>query len=405
MKKVLKSISKKIESIQEIRKQYVSARNKPKRLKKIKIPKRQIPESELYISNSTIVRILAWIIVFWLLVQGFFIVQNVIIFALIALFISLGMSPIIDGFERFKIPRPLAIILIYLVFISMIAVVFVGIIPIMAEQLGDIALTIRQFLQNYQTNPYPWLEKFSAYVPLNFAEIEEFITGNIGQISENLQSVAGSTLSVVKEIFNGVLNFIFALVLIFFILMEKESIGNFIIHLLPSRAHEYMEQKSQSVQEKIAQWIRGQAILMFSVGLVTYFGLKVFEYWFGMPYALTIAVITGVMGLFPYIGVLLSGALALLVSLNLGIWYAPLAIIGLIFLTQFLEGNVLSPMIMGKVVGLSPVVVILSLALMGTLGNHFGGVPLSIVCMIISIPVAASLSIFIEEYVNRDDKS
>lgn len=403
MKKVLKSLTKNLENIQELRKQYASTRSKPKKLKKKKPVEKKLPESELYISNSTIARVLAWIIVFWLLVQGFFIVQNVVIFAMIALFISLGMSPIIDGFERFKFPRPFAIILIYLVFISMIAVVFVGIIPIMAEQLGDIALNIRQFLQNYETTQYPWIERVNEYFQFDLTEIEQFITGNIGQISENLQSVAGSTLSVVKDIFNGILNFIFALVLIFFILMEKESIGHFIIHLLPSRAHEYMEQKSHNIQEKISQWIRGQAILMFSVGLVTYFGLKIFEYWFGMPYALTIAIITGVMGLFPYIGVLLSGALALLVSLNLGVWYAPVAIICLIFITQFLEGNVLSPMIMGKVVGLSPVVVILSLAIMGTLGNHFGGVPLSIVCMIISIPVAASLSIFIEEYVQRDD--
>lgn len=403
MKKILKNLSKNLEHIKELRQQYATSRHKPKILKKKKREDKTNPQSEISISNATIVRILAWIIVFWLLVQGFFIVQNVIIFATIALFISLGMSPVIDGFERFKVPRPLAILLIYLVFISMIAVVFVGIIPIMAEQLGDIALNIRQFLQNYETSKYPWAEALNTYIQLDLNEIEKFITGNIRQIAENLQSVAGSTLNVVKDIFNGVLNFIFALVLIFFILMEKESIGHFIIHLLPASAHDYMEQKSHNIQEKISQWIRGQAILMIAVGLVTYFGLKIFEYWFGMPYALTIAVITGVMGLFPYIGVLLSGALALLVSLNLGVWYAPVAIVGLIFLTQFLEGNVLSPMIMGKVVGLSPVVVILSLALMGTLGNHFGGVPLSIICMIISIPVAASLSIFIEEYVHRDD--
>ena len=400
MKKVVENINEKLSNIQKIREQYVKSRYRTKPKKKKKTTKKN--PSEIEISNSTIARILLWIIIFWLLVQGFFIVQNVVIFTLISLFVALGMSPIIDGFEKFKIVRPLAIILIYLVFIGMIAVVFVGIIPIMAEQLGDIALNAREFLQNYDAKSYPWLEKASNYLKFDLSEIEEFISGNIGQISENLQNVAGSTIGVVKEIFNGVLNFIFGLVLIFFILMEKEAIGHFLLHLMPVDIHEYMEDKSHSVQRKIAQWIRGQAILMFLVGLVMYFGLKIFEYWFGMPYALTIAIICGVMGLFPYIGVLLSGALALLVSLNLGIWYAPIAVLGLIGLTQFLEGNVLSPLIMGKVVGLSPVVVILSLAIMGTLGNHFGGVPLAIVCMILSIPVAASLSIFIEEYVHRD---
>lgn len=403
MKNIIDSLSKNIEKINEIRGKYHKSRS-PKKLS----PKKRGPSrskiSEIELSNTTIVKTLFWIVAFFLIIQSFAILQNIVIITGIALFIALGLGPIIDSIEKWHIPRPIAIILLYVVFLGTIGVLFVGIIPIMAEQLGDIALNSRQFLANIDTKEIPLLSRFIDTSQLNSTEIQEFVSQNLGHISQNLQSVAGSTLEVVKDIFNGVFNFIFALVLIFFILLEKEQIGHFLLQILPDHAHDYMSEKSHVIQDKIAKWVRGQALLMLGVGILMYVGLKILEFWFGMPYALTIAVICGTMGLFPYIGVSLSGLLAVLVSLNLGVWYAPLAVIALIALVQFIEGNVLSPLIMEKVVGLSPVVVILSLAIMGTLGNHFGGVPLAIVSMILSIPVAASLAIFIEEYANRDHK-
>jgi len=150
-------------------------------------------------------------------------------------------------------------------------------------------------------------------------------------------------------------------------------------------------------------WVRGQVILMLSVGLGMYGGMKILEYIFGVQYAATIGLLAGFMELFPYIGVLVTGILACLIAINIS-WMALIGVFILIVLVQFLEGNVLVPIVMEKATGLPSVVVMLALTVAGVVGNAFGGPALAIICMILAIPVTASVSIFIEEYIKREDQ-
>jgi len=151
----------------------------------------------------------------------------------------------------------------------------------------------------------------------------------------------------------------------------------------------------------MAEWFKGQFILMVCMGSFMYVGMKIFEYFFGMKYAFTIGLLAGVMELFPYIGVLLTGLLCLVVAINIS-WILAIAVLVWIGLAQFLEGNFLVPVVMEKVVGLSSVVVMLAVSTGGILGAAFGGVPLAILGMIFAVPVSASVAIFVEEYVKRE---
>jgi predicted PurR-regulated permease PerM len=326
----------------------------------------------------------------------FFQLQTIATITFICLFLTLGLSPLVSAIERHRIPRPLAILFIYIIFLGMLALLFYTVVPILGDQLLSISDDLRSFFSTEATQG-SWVHDLLSRFRFDTNLAQKFLSENLSQISQNLQSVAGSTFVIVSGIFQGVFNFIFALVVLFFLLMEREQIGHFILALFPERDRAYIQEKTIRVQSKVSDWFRGQLILMVAIGLAMYIGMKVLEFFFGMQYAATIGMLAGFMELFPYVGVIITGILSGLVALNIS-WGLFLAVMGWIALIQFLEGNLLVPLVMERVTGLPSAVVILALAIGGVLGSALGGVPMAILGMILSIPMAASIAIFVSEY-------
>lgn len=402
MKSLIRKATRKLEELNAVRK-----RNKKKESKNLNIKgfireNKEIQKVEVDIPTSVIIKILIVLGISLTLKNLIVELQSIVIISGISFFLCLGVSPIVKKIESYHVPRPLAILLLYILFFGVLAILFVSIIPILAEQLLNIADDVTDFLSNGNIN-LPFVQTIFDRLEFDPAEIQTFISENLAGISNNLKGIAGSTFGILSGIFQGVFNLIFALVLIFFILLEREQIANFTLMLFPLKNRSYITEKFTSIQDKLSEWFRGQFILMISVGSFMYVGMKIFEWLFDMKYAATLGLVAGIMELFPYIGVLITGILSILIAINIS-WILVIAVIIWIAVTQFLEGNILVPMVMEKVVGLSSVVTILALSAGGILGNVLGGVPLSILFMILSIPIAASVAIFVEEYIKRDEK-
>lgn len=404
MKSILKQLSGKIQEINEVRKEYNKRKKKTPKIKAPRVTASKSQKVELEIKAFTVIKILLIIWLFWLLQNILLELKSIVIISAISFFMAMGLSPIVSKFENYHIPRPLAILIIYVLFFGVLGLIFVKIIPILAEQLIDIAYDLRQFIANNNgvEAKFPIIQKLSETLQFNPVEVQQFISQNLTSISTNLQSIAGSTFGILSQVFSGVFNFIFALVLTFFILLEREAIAHFILHLFPARQREYIQTRFGSVQHKLSEWVRGQFVLMISMGSFIYVGMKILEYTMDMKYAATLGLLAGIMELFPFIGVLITGILGVLIAANIS-WPLVIAVIALIALSQFLEGNVLVPMVMEKVVGLSAVVTILAVATGGILGASLGGAPLAILGMIFSVPIAASIGIFVEEYAHRSE--
>ncbi len=402
MKGLINKLSSKIRELNNIRKEY----NK-KELNKILINKKVEAKTdisqkmEIEVSTKTLVKIILVFSLFLALKNIFIELQTIIVISAISFFMAMAIAPIVRKIEKYHIPRPLAILLIYIIFFGVLGVLFVGIIPILAEQLLDIAYDLKEFISNDGTTQIAWLDTILSKLQFDTLEIQRFLSKNLASISNNLQNIAGSTFSILSNVFQGVFNFIYALVLMFFILMEQEKIAISILHLFPIKNRSYIRDKFKSIQIKLTEWFHGQFILMLSVGLFTYIGMKILAITLGMKYAATLGLLAGVMELFPYVGVFITGILSVLIAINISFTLV-IAVVILIAITQFLEGNVLVPVVLGRTVGLSAVVTLLALSIGGILGSAIGGVALAILGMIFSIPVAASLSIFVEEYIHRD---
>ncbi len=354
---------------------------------------------EISIPTGAIIKVLFFVAIFFALGKIVVQLENIITITTICLFLALGLSPAVGAMERKKIPRPLSILIIYILFLGCLGILFYNIVPIVGQQLLSLSKDAHDFFSESQQ--FPIVNELLARFDMDPTVFQTSISEHLAAISKNLQGITGSTLVILTEVFQGVFNFVFALVVLFFMLMEREQIGNFILALFPERDRAYLREKISSVQEKMADWFQGQLILMISIGLAMYVGMKIFEYSFGMQYAATIGLLAGFMELFPYIGVLITGIFAGLIALNLSV-AAVFAVIGWMILIQFLEGNLLVPIVMERVTGLPSVVVILALAIAGVLGSAIGGLPLAILGMILSIPLAASIGIFVQEYAQKN---
>lgn len=396
MRKLFRFVSKKIEDLQKQKAEYEENLNKEKKFKQVIINKHndKAPEQlEIIVSTNTIIKVLFIIVVFMAAIEIVGQLQTLLIMTSISALLALGLTPILNKLEQRKIPRPVAIFILYIIFLGTVSVLFIQIIPIIAKQLLEIAHDIRTFVLNDEI-ALPFLKKLNIEVDLD--GIKNLVASNLTDVSRNLQNVAGSTIGIISNVFQGLFNFIFTLTILFFMLLERERLGEAVLHIFPRKNQEYILHKTLSVQKKMAEWFRGQFILMITVGIFVYIGMLILGWTVGMEYAATIGILAAFAELLPYVGPFVTYILVGLISVNIS-WIAFIFGMGFIFVTQMLEGNMLVPVVMKKAVGLPSLVILLALAAGGILGYASGGIAMSIVGMVFSIPIAASIAIFIDE--------
>ena len=395
MKKFLKQIQQKLEKLSKDS-STKSKLDEKVNLKDLPILKNteDTQKLELTVSSITIIKVLFIAALFLAGKEILFELKSIVLMTALSGLLALGLSPFLDKLERFKIPRPLAILILYIIFLGVLAVVFIQVLPIIAEQLLGIAKELQKFVfsPNFEI---PFIGQLG--LDIETADLQTLLADNLTSISKNIQSVAGSTFDLVGSIFQGIFNFTFTLILLFFMLLEREKIAKFILAQFKTETRKYLYEKTINVQSKMAHWFKGQIIVMVVVGVGMYVGMKIFELAFGIEYAATIAIVAGIMELFPYIGVAITTVLAGVIAANVS-FTALFFVLGWMALVQFLEGNVLIPLVMEKAVGLSSTVVILALSVAGTLGFALGGISVSILGMIFAIPLAAIASIFVEDH-------
>ena len=399
MRKLFRFVSKKLEDIQKQKETYEKKTDQEKKVKQIILnrndKKNETNTVEIVISTNTVIKVL---FIIFLFVSGISIIsqlQTLLIMTAISALLALGLTPLLNQLEQKKIPRPAAIFILYIIFLGAISILFIQIVPIIAKQLFSIAQDIKSLVLSNDLS-LPFLNNLNIDLNINLDGIKNLIAQNLTDISRNLQNVVGSTLEIISNVFQGLFNFIFTLTLLFFMLLEREVLGSAILKFFPHNRQEYILHKTISVQRKLAEWFRGQFILMISVGTFVYLGMLILGWTLGMEYATTIGILAGFAELLPYVGPFITYILVGLISINISLSAFVFGMI-FIFITQVLEGNLLLPIVMKKAVSLPSLIVLLALAAGGVLGYSLGGIALSIVVMIFSVPITASIAIFIEE--------
>ncbi|NCO15141.1 MAG: AI-2E family transporter [Parcubacteria group bacterium] len=298
--------------------------------------------------------------------------------ALIILFLAIVISSSIDGLvswlQRKKIPRIFGTLLIFLVALTILALLLYTLIPIAIFELQSL-------LGNLKKIEIPI---FGALDISQFVGIDKYL-GNLGNLADVLFSGGASFLNIVAAVFGNLALIIATLILSFYLTVNRAGVEKFLRIILPIIYEDYIVGIYLRARKKMGRWLQGQILLMLVVGAATTIGLWIL----GVKYSLILGILAGVLEIVPIVGPIFSGTIAFLVAISES-WILGLYVIILFLVIQQAESHLLIPLIMRKTVGISPVVVVIALLA----GSQIAG----LVGIILAVPTAVVLQEVIEDW-------
>lgn len=348
--------------------------------------------SALSVAKATLV-----VIALYAAAQFIVSINEILIIFFVSLLFASAIDPWIDRLERMRVPRSLSILLFYLLIFGVFWILVVSLVPLIAIQLSELASRIQTLISNLVQNgnsPIPFVNSLkdglqSLVDDLDTQILIENASSSLSKISTSLGGVAGNVWEAMKILFNGIFNFILVLFLTYFMAVDSRGIEAFVKSLFASKHGDYIAAKSVAIREKIGYWLRGQLLLMISVGVLVYIGLSIV----GVQYAATLALVAGLTEVIPVAGPILAFIFALPIAANQSFWMVGWLVLVYVIVQQF-ENNILVPIIMKKSVGLSPIVIMFAMLV----GYHF----LNILGIILSVPVASTVNIFLIDYLDKE---
>jgi len=290
---------------------------------------------------------------------------------IVALMISYVLNPIVSLLNRRKVPRTVAVLLIYAVFILSATVVLMNLIPMFVQQLNELNEHLPEFTTRAQSlivtlnqnDLLPGSIRLGINNAIYHAEqqLAESIAGYINRI--------GTTINVVFIAF--VIPF-----LAFYIMKDFQLIEKTVLTFVPTKHKRRTIRLVTDIDKALGNYIRGQFLVCVIIGLFAYIG-----YWLiGIPYPLLLAALVGVFNIIPYLGPFFGAAPALIVASTISFKMVLLVVV-VNTACQVLEGNVVSPQVVGRSLHMHPLMIIFALLVGGELGGVVG--------LILAVPMFA----------------
>ncbi len=329
------------------------------------------PNKTISISLSAILKTLVAIGVAILLYK----LLDIVLVVCTSIVLASSIEPFISWFQRRRVPRLLAAIIIFFLTASLFGGLFLFLIPII---LGDVSAVI----ENIPT----YAKEVNTIIPLlnqslleGYVPILKQLAAQVGQTQFFSEVGGGSVFNSARSIGGGILSVILIFVLSFYFSASENGIEHFLRIVTPLRYEKYVIGLWARTKAKIGAWMQGQILLAVVVGFLVYAVLAIFK----IKHALVLGILAAVFELIPVFGPVLSAlpgiALTLLdkgvgLALVVTLWY---------IIVQQLENHLLYPAVVKKIVGISPLIVIIAIVVGAKLAGVLG--------VILSVPVSVLL--------------
>jgi predicted PurR-regulated permease PerM len=318
---------------------------------------------------------------FWLLYRF----SQVVFILFIAIVIGTVIRPGVTWLYTRGVPRMAGGIFVYLLLLILLAGFLLLLFPLVAEQSGRIAASVPGYYQSLRdwmmTNSNPLIEQLSEFLPVTLS-----IPGLTQQTGQQMLDSAGQALSYVTSAANIVFTATAVLLLAFYWTLYGPRTLQSLMLLVPTGQRERIRDLVSAMETKVGGYVAGQGILCLVIGILALVAYMLI----GLPDALVLALVAGVMEAVPMVGPLLGAIPAAIIALSI----APSKLVWVIIATiviQQVENSLLVPRVMRKAVGVNPFVSLLALYAFSSL--------LGIAGALMAIPIAAILQIFLERFV------
>jgi predicted PurR-regulated permease PerM len=293
--------------------------------------------------------------------------------------IAYFLDPVADRLERLGLSRVAATTVISLVALLAVVMLVLAVIPTLVNQLTALvnaAPDIAKRLQGFLLERFPDLADSTSTIRQTLAEIGAAIQARGGQLAQGVLTSALGVISIVLFI-------VVVPVVAFYLLLDWDDMVAKLDSMLPLDHAPTVRRLAREIDAVLAGFVRGQVSVCLALG--TFYAAALMAA--GLQFGLIVGAIAGAITFIPYVGSLVGGALAIGLAL-FQFWgdWVQIGIIAAIFAAgQFVEGNILTPRLVGKSVGLHPVWLLLALSAFGTVFGFVG--------MLIAVPVAASIGV------------
>lgn len=300
------------------------------------------------ISPRTIIFSIAFLLGLWLLYQ----IRSIVVLLFIAFILMTAVNPLVRLASKVKIPTIIVMLVVYVGIISLLTTVVASLVPAVVQQTRGLTQSLPTYLHSLE-------DTFNTQFDPN-------VVGNY------FSSIPSNILKIAAGAFNNILNILAVFFIAYYLVLERPHLHKYLLHFFPkSSAEERAESLVLAVERQVGGWVRGELLLMAVIGCMTYIGLTLL----GIPYALPIAVLSGLLEAVPNIGPTIAAIPAIL----MGFTVEPIPLVGLgalamSILIQQLENNLIVPKIMQSATGTKPLVTIIVLLIGYTLGGIAGAV-------------------------------
>jgi predicted PurR-regulated permease PerM len=320
--------------------------------------------------------LLTVLVVAYLLLQ----VQFVLVLVLLALVFSTVIHKPVDILEQRHVPRPLAILLIYIALIGALSILFFALAPVIREQAAafreQTPISLAALREAWQESGNPLL---SGPAQQLLGRALAFFANPAGQ---GVSVPQGAALGLLTGVGGGLIGFVSVLIISFYYLMERSWIRQIALSAISPEARVRISRIWDEVENKVGDWLRGQLTLCLIIGVMATIGYAAM----GIRFWPLLGLWAGVTEIIPILGPWLGGIPAVIVALTQS-WEKAALVAGFVLLLQLLENAVLVPRVMRGAVGLTPLTVFIAILV----GTEFAGVAGAL----LAIPIAAAVQVVI----------
>src|SRR3989338_924515 len=323
------------------------------------------PRTKIEVTTGTLVR-------FLLLVVGLvflYVIRDIVLIILVSIVVASSVEPLVRWFERYRFPRVLAVLIIYLGGVTSIFSVFYLLIPPLFSDFQNFFSSLpflvdKAFVQLHRVMP---LLPFDLVLPT--------LKDVIVRADITVRSALDGAFSATSLVFSKAFDLMFVFVISFYLAVQEDGIANVLRILTPKEHEEYILHLWARSRRKIGRWLQGQLLLGLIIGVIVFIALTVLQ----VRYAFILAVLTGMLEIIPYFGPVIAAIPSPLLGL---------LVTGIYILVQQMENHLIYPQVVRKTVGVPPLLAIIALLIGGKLAGIMG--------FIIAVPMAVILI----EYVN-----
>ena len=319
---------------------------------------------------------------------------SVVITVFLAIVLAALVEPVVTKLHQYRVPKALTVLGVYALLLAATVGFCALVIPPLVTEVQLLGVQYAPLIERLSEN-YPIVQELTSGD--FFRQDLNLIVQQLQQwkITELFSGGAASILSVLSGLFGNVLAFFGVLVLaLYFIVDPPKFSQKETRQLLPAHWDALMHEIAPKVQHQVGAWLRGQLLIMFVVFALAYLGLTAL----GVPFALALAIIAGLLEVIPFLGPNLAAIPAIIIAASVS-WPIALGTAIVYFIIQQLENHLLSPVIYRKVAGVNPVISIVAILVGLELGYLVGGnILTSVLGGALALPVTVTLGVFVKEW-------